>query len=140
MKRFFSIQFSDKALNIAILLLRIVFGVLIMTHGYKKIVHFDELLVGMPNLLGTGQKTALFFSIFAEFFCGAFVVLGLFTRIACVFLIVTLCVAVFVVYHSDFTGKGEVATLLLAAFVVLFFLGPGKLSVDGFINKKLTIS
>ena len=82
-----------------------------------------------------GQSASLALVIFAEFFCALFIILGLFTRLAVIPLIVTMCVALFKAHHADFMGEGEMAALYLACFAVLLLLGPGRVSVDGMISK-----
>ena len=56
--------------------------------------------------------------------------LGLFSRFALLFLIITFAVAVFHAHAGDELMKRAHAILYLAVFVVLFFTGPGKYSAD----------
>ena len=81
------------------------------------------------------MKTSLVLSIFAEVLCALFVVLGLFTRFATIPLIITMLVAIFGANTGKPLLESELALLYLGAFVTLLFCGPGKLSVDGMINK-----
>lgn len=87
------------------------------------------------SFLGLGSTISLALVVFAEFFCALFIILGLFTRLAAIPLIVTMCVALFKAHDGQFFGKGEVAALYLAGFLVLLIVGPGKASVDGMIGK-----
>ena len=135
MKRLLSTKYSTGAFNTAMLLFRIVLGVLMLLHGYEKLIHFQNHISDMPNFLGIGQKTTLILVIFAEFFCSAILIIGLFTRFACIPLIITMCVALFQVHNADFSGHGQAATLYLSGYIVLFLLGPGKVSVDSMIGK-----
>ena len=73
--------------------------------------------------------------IFAEFFCGVFILLGLFTRLACIPLIISMSVALFYAHKGDFFGDGEKATLFLLGYLALLFTGPGKVSMDKLIGK-----
>jgi putative oxidoreductase len=73
--------------------------------------------------------------IFAEFFCALFVVIGLFTRVVTIPLIITMGVVVFQVNTLDFFGKAELGALYLAGYLVLLLCGPGKVSVDGIAGK-----
>jgi putative oxidoreductase len=73
--------------------------------------------------------------IFAEFFCALFIIIGLFTRLATIPLIITMSVALFKAHNVDIFGKGELAGLYLTCFLVLLLLGPGKVSVDGMTGK-----
>lgn len=135
MRRLLSTKYSTGAFNSAILLLRIVLGVLMLLHGYDKLVHFEDNVTHMPNFISLGQKTSLILVIFAEFFCSAILIIGLFTRFACIPLIITMCVALFQVHHAEFAGKGQTATLFLVGYIILLLLGPGKVSVDTMIGK-----
>jgi putative oxidoreductase len=85
--------------------------------------------------MGLGQTMSLALVVFAEFFCSLFLILGLFTRLATIPLIITMCVVVFKVSKADVFGDAQTATLYLIGYVALLFTGPGKVSVDGMIGK-----
>ena len=136
MKRLLSINYSTGAFNFSMLLLRVVFGLLILIkHGYDKLINFSTLQYKFYNFFHLGLKTPLVLAIFAEFFCGLFIVLGLFTRLAVIPLIITMLVAVFGAEAGKPLVDSELALLYLGAFVTLLFCGPGKVSIDGMINK-----
>jgi len=135
MKRLLSTKYSAASFNAATLLLRIVSGTLMMNHGYDKLVHFAQYKGKFMNFLGLGQATSLSLVIFAEFFCALFIIIGLFTRLAAIPLIVVMCVALFKAHNADFLGEGEKATLYLVAYLTLLFTGPGRVSVDGMVGK-----
>ncbi len=131
MKKLLSTNYTSGMFNTAMFLLRLVFGILMMKHGYEKLVRFADIKATFINFLGLGGTISLLLVVFAEFFCGLFIVIGLFTRLASVPLIICMSVALFKVHNSDFFGKGEIAALYLGAFLALLLLGPGKASVDG---------
>jgi len=135
MKRLLSTKYSAASFNAATLLLRIVSGTLMMNHGYDKLVHFAQYKGKFMNFLGLRQATSLSLVIFAEFFCALFIIIGLFTRLAAIPLIVVMCVALFKAHNADFLGEGEKATLYLVAYLTLLFTGPGRVSVDGMVGK-----
>ncbi len=135
MKKLLTTNYSAGAFNTAILLLRIVFGVLMMSHGYDKLTGFTETAKNMPSFLGMGSAITAALVVFAEFFCAMFIVLGLFTRLAAIPLVITMGYALFKAHNSEVFGDGEMATLFLAAYVTLLIIGPGKISVDGMIGK-----
>ena len=135
MKKLFSTKYSAGAFSAAMLVLRLVSGGLMMNHGYDKLVHFAQYKGKFMNLLGMGQTTTLVLAIFAEFFCALFIVLGLFTRLAAIPLIITMCVALFKAHNANFFGDGEMATLYLGAFITLLLVGPGRVSIDSMIGK-----
>jgi putative oxidoreductase len=135
MKKLLSIRYSAGAFNFSMLLLRLSFGLLMLAqHGMPKLMKFSELSTGFYDPIGMGSKAALILTIFAEVFCSFFVILGLFTRLAVVPLIILMCVAFFGA-NKGVVGTGEMALLYLTVYVVLLFLGPGRVSVDGMIKK-----
>jgi len=134
MKRLTSINYSNTAFNIGMLILRVTSGVLILVHGFDKLAHFADMKSKFINFMGMGSNVSLSLTIFAEFFCGMFLTVGLFTRIALIPLIINMSVALYLAHGMDVFGEGEKAALFLAAFVTVLFCGPGKISVDGMIK------
>ena len=134
MKKFLSTKYSAGAFNFAMLLLRVAVGVLVAHHGFGKLTHFNEMKEHFMNFMGLGSTLSLGLDIFAEFFCSVFLVLGLFTRLAVIPIIIVMLVAFVKVQHSDlFVGEKEV--LFLISSIVILFCGPGRISVDGMVNK-----
>ena len=135
MKRLLSIKYTAGSFNFSMLLLRLVFGLMMIAqHGMPKLMNFATMSNGFYDPMGIGSRTSLILVIFAEVFCSFFLVLGLFTRIALIPLIILMCVAFFG-RHNGLVGDGEMAVLYLCVYVVLLFLGPGRVSVDGMIKK-----
>lgn len=135
MKRLFSIKYTDNAISFALLILRLALGGLMIPHGYDKLMHFASKSSKFSDPFHIGSTASLSLTIFAEFFCAVFIVLGLFTRFACIPLIINMSIAVFFAHKGDFFDTGEKATLFLAGFIALLFTGPGKVSMDRFIGK-----
>lgn len=135
MKKLFSSRYSPGAINAGMLVLRLGLGILMMTHGYDKLVHFSKYQTGFYNFLGIGSTASLSLAVFAEFFCSLFLILGMFTRLATIPLIITMCVIIFIVNNGEILAKAELATLYLAGYITLLLCGPGKISVDGIIGK-----
>jgi putative oxidoreductase len=136
MKKLFSTRTSENALAFSTFVLRVGAGSLIMmVHGLDKIMHFAQKAHKFADPFHIGSTTSLSLVVFAEFFCAAFVILGLFTRLACIPLIIAMAVALFSAHKGDFFGAGESAGLFLACFLALLFTGPGKVSLDRLIAK-----
>jgi putative oxidoreductase len=135
MRKLLSIDYSQAAFNVAMFLLRVSFGVLMIPNGYNKLVHFAKMKSTFMNFLGMGSTVSLVLVIFAEFFCAMLVVLGLFTRLAVIPLIIAMSVVVIKAHDYDVFGKGEHGASFLVVFLVILMVGPGKASVDGLINK-----
>jgi hypothetical protein len=56
--------------NMAALLLRVGFGILmIQSHGYAKLMHFQEFKTDFVDYMGLGMEASLSLAIFTEFFC-----------------------------------------------------------------------
>lgn len=121
---------SDTATSLGLLIIRVVLGAMMMTHGYGKLTHFDETvaMMQMPAIM-------VGLAVFAEFFCAMGLIVGLLYRLALIPLIVTMAVAFFVA-HSGIPTEGEMALLYLSAFVGLFITGAGKFSIDRFFARK----
>lgn len=135
MRKLLSTRYSAGAFSAAMLILRLGAGILMMMHGYDKLIHFGELQHKFMNFLGIGSTMSLALVVFAEFFCSLFLILGLFTRLAAIPLVIATCVMVFKAHNGEVFGDGETAALYLTAYLVLLFVGPGRVSVDSMIGK-----
>lgn len=136
MKKLFSTGVSDNAFSLAILVLRLGAGSLMMIqHGLDKLVHFAQKSQKFPDPFGIGSTTSLSLVVFAEFFCAAFIILGLFTRLASIPLTIAMGVALIFAHKGVIYGEGESAGLYLVCFLTILLTGPGKLSLDRFIGK-----
>jgi putative oxidoreductase len=136
MRKLFSTSTSDNAFSFAMLVLRLGVGLSMMiNHGLDKLMHFAQKAPRFADPFHIGSTTSLSLVVFAEFFCSAFIILGLFTRLACIPLIIAMSVALFIANKGAFFGVGEAAGLFLSCFITLLFTGPGKVSLDRFIGK-----
>lgn len=128
---------SEKSISIALLLVRLVFGIFIVVHGYDKLTHFDQMITTFPDPLNLTNKISLQLTIFAEFFCRIFFILGLFTRLASIPLVFCMLIAAFVVNFGKPIMKHELAPLFLTSFIVILIAGPGNISLDKLLNNSL---
>ncbi len=135
MRRILSTKYSTGAFNLAMLVLRLGVGVLVANHGFGKLAHFSSTKHHFLSFLGMGSTISLSLVIFAEFFCSIFLILGLFTRLAAIPVIIVMLVALFKVHNGDLFAEGEKAAIYLAGSFALLLCGPGKISVDGMIGK-----
>lgn len=136
MRKLFSTRYSENAFAFALLVLRVgAGGLMIMNHGYDKLMHFSQRAHRFSDPFNIGSTTSYSLVLFAEFFCAAFIILGLFTRLAAIPLIIAMSVALWYAHNGSFSGKGELPALFLAAFIAILFVGPGKVSVDRLIGK-----
>lgn len=124
-------SYRPLALDLGLLLLRVATGLLLLTHGWPKLMGFSARMNTFADPYGLGSAPSLALAVFAEFFCSVFLIMGLFTRWALIPLVITMLTIVFVVHGSDPFGKKELALLYLVPFLTLSFTGPGKFSLDG---------
>ncbi len=131
MRSFFSTKYSAGSVNTAMLFLRVGLGILLLNHGYQKITHFQNTVRIVPVLpFLTGNISAALI-IFSEFFCSIFVIMGLFTRLACIPILIGFTVVFLKIHHFDFLNTGQLASLFSLGFIAILFIGPGKASIDG---------
>ena len=135
MRRLLSAKYSAGAVNTALLILRVGFGILILMHGFAKITNFNSMQNKFMNFMGMGSTVSLVMVIFAEFFCAILLIMGLFTRFACIPLIIAMSVALFMAHDGDIFGKGEAPALFLFGFVAILLAGPGRISLDRMIAR-----
>ena len=113
-----------------LLVARVVFALLLASHGLQKLEGFEQMSGGFPDPLGLGSGLSLLLAIFGELVCSLALVVGVLSRLVLLPMIFTMCVAFFMAH-------GELAFVYLVVFVLLFFAGPGRFSVDGWLAKKL---
>lgn len=119
-----------------LLLFRVVLGAFMLTHGIPKLMNFAAVSENFPPMLGLSSKMGLILIIFAEVFASIALILGLFTRLATIPLIIGLGVAAFVGHAGDPFGAKELPLLYTSMYVVLLLTGPGKISLDALIYNR----
>jgi putative oxidoreductase len=136
MRKFLSTAYSDGAFNFALLVQRVATGLLLLIgHGLPKISGFHELAGSFYDPLRIGHRLSLILVILAELFCSMFIILGLFTRIAALIIVINLSVAVFIHDHGMPLKNVELGALFLTSVFTILILGPGRVSVDGMMSK-----
>ena len=132
-------KFLHKTLPVAnvhggLLMLRVIAAIFIIVHGYPKfLMLFSGEPVQFADFMGLGPTVSLALSAFAEFLCAIFVLIGLFTRLAAIPLVINMSVAVFYAHANDPFDVKEKALLFLLIFLFLLLTGAGKYSVDGYL-------
>ena len=125
-------RYLDRLQPLALLVLRVVLGVIMVRHGYPKVfgglsahVHYVSSL-GLPGWLA-------YLSACAEFLGGILVIAGLFTRLAAFAILADLSVAIWKVHiHNGLMGKGgyEFPLAAVAIAFALIFFGAGPISLE----------
>ena len=128
--------FRGRGVSFLILFVRLFFGALFFMHGLDKMTNFNELSMSFPDVLGFGSYMSLMLSIFAEFCCSLFLIAGLLVRIMLIPMIIAMAVAFFDV-HDAMMPEGELSLIYLIVFLVIYFTGPGRYSLDCLIDKRL---
>lgn len=125
----------------SLIILRVALGVIFFAHGSQKLLGwfggygFDGTMQFFQQQMGMPYVLALL-AILAEFFGGAFLLLGLFTRISAALIAIVMAVALFTVHLSqgffiagDKVGFEYVFSLLLMS-LYLAINGGGSFSLD----------
>ncbi len=125
------VKINPKTLNIALLLLRSMFAILMVAnHGFPKLQKILNGNFAFADPIGIGEPASLILAASAETLASIFLLLGLFTRLALIPLIVTMIVATFVQNAGEGLGEIELGLLYLTGFIALILTGPGNYSVD----------
>ncbi|MFD2571398.1 DoxX family protein [Spirosoma soli] len=122
---------SPSAVHSWLLLLRISVNGFMLTHGIPKLIRILNGDMSFGDPLGIGSGPSLVLATFAEAGCAVLVLLGFYTRLATLPLMFTMLVAAFIAHGGDPFGKKELSLLYLLIYATLFFVGPGKYSIDG---------
>ncbi len=130
-----STHYNNLAFNLATFLLRLGLGILMIPHGYDKLIHFVQYKKDFMNFLGLGSTISLGIVVFAEFFCSVFLIMGLFTRVTAAILFIEMLVVVFSKHNGQVFGDGEHGMLYLTGYIAIVLLGAGKASLDGILGK-----
>lgn len=139
--RLFAPEASTRAIDLALLLLRLWLGLtMLFNHGFAKLINFGDMSSKFLDLLGIGGTASLALAVFAEVFCAVLLATGLVTRFAALNLAITMLVAFAIVHKMELSGdsSGELAFIYLAGYVTLLIAGPGRYSADGFLFSKPT--
>lgn len=124
--------------SLAPLVIRVVVGIIMAAHGFQKLMGGPANFGGFLGQLGVPAPTLMAYVVtFVELVGGVLLILGLLSRWAGLFLTINLAVAVLLVKSQvgliapPEAGAGaELDLALIAGFVAILLLGPGKLSLD----------
>ena len=125
----------------ALLLARLSVGLLFLSTGWGKVhdipkvtAFFVELHIPAPGLNAVVVG-------YSELICGSLLVIGLFTRVATLPLIVSMIVAILTAklpdIHGVFDLVGADEFTYLCVLVMLFIIGPGLLSLDALLVRRV---
>ncbi len=126
---------GPKGIDMGILLLRVLAGAMMISHGLAKVANYAEISAAFGDPIGIGGKLSFILIMLAETVGSALVILGLFTRLGAFSLLFGMGVAAFIV-HAPFSLAGsELPLLYFVVFAALTISGGGRYSADYYIWK-----
>ncbi len=129
----FPMKAENKPTSWFLLGLRLLFGILLLMHGWQKWMAFDALENAFPDPLGVGSRTSLGLAIFAELICSLGFITGTLYRLALIPMIFTMGMAFFVIHAQDPFAVKELAFVYLVVFILMYATGPGRFAFDRMI-------
>jgi len=136
------VETNTKVMSIAILLLRIMAGLILFVAGAGKVLGwFGGMGINATlDIFKTSMHLSSFWtyvSCYTEFVGGLLIIFGLFTRVAAFALFINMLVAtLFVGFKNFFMGGAAYPCLLMIIFLVLILSGPMEYSLDTFLSRK----
>ena len=135
-KLFSPSAWSTNATDLASFILRLSLGLLMLIHGIPKMMKLMDGNMEFGDPIGIGVPASLTLTVFAEVICSILIIIGLWTRLALIPLIITMVVAAFIVHSADSLGVKEPSLMYLFGYITLFLLGSGKYAVDAILKKR----
>lgn len=136
------VETNTKAISAAILLLRVMAGLILFVAGAGKVLGWFGGM-GMSATIGIFQTSMhlssfwTYVSCYTEFIGGLLIIVGLFTRVASFALFINMLVAtLFVGFTNFFMGGAAYPCLLMIIFLVLILSGPMEYSIDALLARK----
>ena len=129
---------DSTAMSLLLLALRILFGVLLMSHGVQKWANFDAMSESFPDPLGVGSQMSLILAIFGELACSLAFIFGFLYRLAMIPMIFTMGMAFFVIHGNDPFSVKRTGIYLSCGICSDVHSRPGKYSIDHFIAKAIS--
>lgn len=133
----FPAQTTSKGMSATLLMARIIFGGLFLSHGIGKLMYYETLATNFPDPLEIGSSISLLCAIFVEVVCSLCIIAGLFYRLMLLPMIFIMLVAIFAIHSNDTFAEKELAIIYLAIFWFMLLAGAGRFSVDAIIRKRI---
>lgn len=122
--------------NLGILLVRLLSGGMMLTHGIPKIGRLlGEGPVKFADPFGLGPEISLAMAIFSEVICAILIMIGFKTRLATIPLMVTMLVAAIYAHWDDPFGDKELPLVYFTTYLGILISGGGKYAVDRFSKR-----
>lgn len=119
-----------------LLLIRVTLGFFLVYHGWEIFseAKMNEYLV-WDNFNNANGKLLVYAGKGAELVAGIFFILGLFTRLASLFTIGTMCYIAFFLGNGIIWNNDQHPFLFVLLALIFFFTGPGRYSLDHYLFK-----
>lgn len=121
--------------SILSLVLRLVIGGAMLTHGVAKLQAFEVLSTTFPDPLGVGSLVSLLMALSAEVGCSILIIIGFMTRLATLPAMFTMGMAFLVIHCNDPFAVKELALMYFMVYLTIFILGAGRYSLDRVFDK-----
>lgn len=125
---------DSRSYSVLVLVVRLFFGLLFLSHGYDKLMSHSAMSYLFADPLGIGSTLSFWMVVFSEFVCSFALIFGILQRIVLIPMMLTMCVAFFVVHGADAFQVRELSFVYLIVFVILYITGPGQYSFDAVIG------
>ena len=125
---------ESRAYSVLLLVVRIFFGLLFLSHGYDKLMSHASMSYLFADPFGIGSTLSFWMVVFAELVCSFALIFGILQRIALIPMIFSMCTAFFIVHSTDSFDMRELSFIYLIMFVILYVTGPGAYSFDALIG------
>ena len=137
--RVFGLSLPARLSEVALLVVRVIAGMIIAAHGWQKLTVLGPANFGQALLAQNGVPFPIFMGYvvtFTEVIGGILLIVGLLSRLVALLLTINLVIATLMVnIHvgllSSTAGVGaELPLALIAGFLAILLAGPGRLSLD----------
>jgi putative oxidoreductase len=124
-------------------LLRLTLGVVFIGTGWGKLHSLDKVTDFFTDLHLPAPHFQAVLVASTEFFCGILILIGLLTRLAAIPLAITMIVAILTAKREQLDGFSALLGFeewsYLVMYLALIFAGPGKLSLDHLLSRRLRL-
>lgn len=128
---------AGKGLHLPLLVFRVLLSLELMyAHGLKKIGIGVAQAETVPNPLHLPEMLNNVFAVSANLIFPIFVILGLFTRLAVLPILSVTLIGYFILHFHDTPLVKDTPFMYSLSYLLIFFLGAGKYSLDNKIFKK----
>lgn len=130
-QKIFSSESSFLSKDYSIFFFRVLVSLtMINTHGMKKLLNFEDTIQHIPDPMGIGGEISTVVAIIANIVAPLFVILGLGTRLATLPILSVTLMGFFIVHGNDPWAVRDVPLMYSLAYLLIFFMGAGKYSLD----------